>query len=141
MRSGLAGSAGDDVTEAAIGIFRLAAVQMAEAVQHAALSAGLDYRRTPLIVGGGAGPVHASSIGRELDADMLIVPAGASALCAIGALHLKPRYDALKGLFRTPSRTNRVPEEIERAFCSDLTREVSTKVERQVPRAAALLSL
>jgi len=128
LRSGLAGSADDDVTEAAIGIFRLAAVQMAEAVQRTTLSAGLDYRKTPLIVGGGAGPVHASSIGRELNAEMLIVPAGASALCAIGALQLKPRYDAIKGLFRTI--TDRVPEEIERA-CSDLTREVSTKVERQ----------
>jgi N-methylhydantoinase A len=128
LRSGLAGSVGDDVTESAIGIFRLAAVQMAEAVQRTALNAGLDYRKTPLIVGGGAGPVHASSIGRGLDTEMLIVPAGASALCAIGALHLKPRYDAIKGLFR--AITDEAPEEIARA-CSDLTREVSTKVERQ----------
>ena len=128
LRSGVGGSAGDGVAEAAVGIFRLAAVQMAHAVQRTALSAGLDYRKTPLIVGGGAGPVHASAIGRELDADMLIVPAGASALCAIGALHLKPRYDALKGLFRTV--TNRVPQEIESA-CSELTRELCSKVGRQ----------
>jgi N-methylhydantoinase A len=122
LRRDLGERVGGDAPAAAVGVFRLAASQMADAILRAALDGGLDYRRVPLVIGGGAGPVHAAAIGRELGAELLVVPASASTLCAMGALLLQPRYDAVRGLFRRlGDATPRALGEITEALRAELS--------------------
>jgi N-methylhydantoinase A len=120
---------GRDPLEVAVGVYRLAANQMADAIQRAALEAGLDYRKVALVVGGGAGPIHASAIGREIGARRIIVPPGAAMLCAMGALLLQPRYDAVRSLFSRLSQSS--TEALEHA-CEGLLGQIGTTLRRSV---------
>jgi N-methylhydantoinase A len=47
---------------------------------------GHDPREFPLVVAGGAGPIHAGMIARELEIPVLIIPKESSIFCAAGML-------------------------------------------------------
>ncbi|MFC1861048.1 hydantoinase/oxoprolinase family protein [Chloroflexota bacterium] len=52
--------------------------------------------RVPLVIAGGAGPVHACDIARELDLQLLIVPKASSVFCATGMLLSNLRHDYVR---------------------------------------------
>src|SRR5262249_51616026 len=69
-----AGPVGMDVTGAADGILRIAATAMSYAVKGVTTERGLDVGDFALVAYGGAGPLHALSIARELGIRTVIIP-------------------------------------------------------------------
>ena len=62
---------------------------------------GLDPRDFPLVVAGGAGPLHAAAIARELDVGALLVPRESSIFCAAGMLISDFKHDYVRA-YKTP---------------------------------------
>ena len=75
-----------DVKKAAAGMYRVINVNMATGVHEVSVKRGHDPREFPLIVAGGAGPVHACMIGLELEIPVMIIPKESSIFCAAGML-------------------------------------------------------
>ena len=82
----VAGPLGLSVTDAAYGIYRVANSIMSNAVTVVTVQRGLDPREFAMIVAGGAGPIHAVPIARELGIHTLLVPRESSVFCAAGML-------------------------------------------------------
>lgn len=77
---------GMNVAEAAAGMYRVINVNMASGVREVSVKRGHDPREFPLVVAGGAGPVHACMIARELEIPVMIIPKESSIFCAAGML-------------------------------------------------------
>lgn len=75
-----------DVKQAAAGMYRVINVNMATGVREVSVKRGHDPREFPLIVAGGAGPVHACMIGLELEIPVMVIPKESSIFCAAGML-------------------------------------------------------
>ena len=86
IESRIAGPLGLSVTDAAYGIYRVANSIMSNAVTVVTVQRGLDPREFAMIVAGGAGPIHAVPIARELGIHTLLVPRESSVFCAAGML-------------------------------------------------------
>ena len=86
IESSIANPLGLSVTDAAYGIYRVANSIMSNAVTVVTVQRGLDPREFAMIVAGGAGPIHAVPIARELGIDTLLVPRESSVFCAAGML-------------------------------------------------------
>lgn len=100
--------------QAAEGILRIAATAMSYAVKGVSTDRGLDAAAFTLIAYGGAGPLHASLIAREIGISQVIVPRAPGHFCAFGMLHADLRYDFVRTWFR---RLEDAPfDEIERVY-------------------------
>lgn len=77
---------GMDMVEAAAGMYRVINVNMASGVREVSVKRGHDPREFPLVVAGGAGPVHACMIAQELEIPVMIIPKESSIFCAAGML-------------------------------------------------------
>ncbi len=77
---------GLSVHEAALGVHRVVNVQMAEGIRLVSISRGIDPRAYSLMPFGGAGPLHATALARELGIERIIVPRYPGVLCAAGLL-------------------------------------------------------
>jgi N-methylhydantoinase A len=97
----LAAGLGLNVDETAAGVYELVNVTMATGVREVSVRRGLDPRDFPLVVAGGAGPLHAAAIARELDAGALLVPRESSIFCAAGMLVSDFRHDYVRAC-KTP---------------------------------------
>ena len=75
-----------DVVEAAAGMYQVINVNMASGVREVSVKRGDDPREFPLVVAGGAGPVHACMIALELEIPVMIIPKESSIFCAAGML-------------------------------------------------------
>jgi N-methylhydantoinase A len=84
---------GLSVEHAALGILRIASAGMARAIRSISTDRGRDLRRFALFAYGGAGPLHASDVARELGIPRVIVPAEPGTLCARGILHSDLSFD------------------------------------------------
>lgn len=89
---------GIDVTEAAWGIHQVVNENMASAARVHAVEQGKDPRKYPVFAFGGAGPVHAWSVGRILGAPEVIVPIGAGVLSTVGFLSAPLAFDFVRSL-------------------------------------------
>jgi N-methylhydantoinase A len=92
----LAGALNLSVEEAAAGVYELVNVTMASGVRDVSVRRGLDPRDFPLVVAGGAGPLHAAAIARELDVGALVVPRESSIFCAEGMLVSDFKHDYVR---------------------------------------------
>jgi len=90
---------GLSVTGAAEGVLRIAATAMSYAVKGVSTDRGLDAAAFPLIAYGGAGPLHATAIAREIGMRRVIVPRAPGHFCAFGMLHADLRYDYVRTWF------------------------------------------
>ncbi|TRW47603.1 hydantoinase/oxoprolinase family protein [Georgenia yuyongxinii] len=84
---------GLDAIQAAAGIYDVVNVSMAAGVREITVRRGLDPRDFPIVVAGGAGPVHAAAIARELEIPLLVVPRESSIFCAAGMLVCDFKHD------------------------------------------------
>lgn len=84
------------VEEAAAGMYRVINANMSHGVREITVKRGLDPREFPLVVAGGAGPLHACMIARELGISELLVPGTASILCATGMLLSDLQHDYVR---------------------------------------------
>ena len=96
--------AAEDVVQAAAGVFELAVAQMAGAVRLVSLARGVDPRELTLIPSGGAGPVHAWAIARELGTRRLLFPAFPGVGSALGLLQSEVRVDVARGVRARPAQ-------------------------------------
>ncbi len=85
---------GLSVEEAAAGMFHLMNVNMAAGLREISISRGIDPREYPLVVAGGAGPIHGGMIALEMEIPVVLVPRESSIFCASGMLRsdLKHSY-------------------------------------------------
>jgi N-methylhydantoinase A len=88
------------VHAAAEGILRIAVTKMSYAVKGVSTERGLDAASFPMISYGGAGPLHATLIAREIGMRRVIVPLAPGHFCAFGMLHSDLRYDLVRTWFR-----------------------------------------
>jgi N-methylhydantoinase A len=89
----LAAALGGSVEEAAADILAVAATVMARAIKVVSVERGHDPAEWSLIPFGGAGPLLACEVARELGMRRLYVPPSPGLLCAYGALAADMVYD------------------------------------------------
>ena len=87
---------GMDVTAAADGILRIAVTAMSYAVKAVTTERGLDAGDFALIAYGGAGPLHAVEVAREIGITRVIIPAAPGVFSAFGMLFSDLRYDFVR---------------------------------------------
>lgn len=85
-----------DVVEAAAGMYQVINVNMASGVREVSIKRGYDPREFPLVVAGGAGPVHACMIATELEIPVMIIPKESSIFCAAGMLMSDLKHDFVR---------------------------------------------
>src|SRR5438128_5211367 len=90
---------GLDVTAVADGILRIAATTMSYAVKGVTTERGLDAGDFALVAYGGAGPLHAVAVAREIGIRTVIVPTGPGVFSAFGMLFSDLRYDFVRTWF------------------------------------------
>jgi N-methylhydantoinase A len=99
IRNRLAAPLGLDMIAAAEGIVRIAVTSMSYAVKRVTTERGLDAGAFAMIVYGGAGPLHASGIARELGIKRVIIPFAPGHFSAYGMLFSDLRYDFVRSCF------------------------------------------
>ena len=82
----IADALGKSITETALGVHRIANAAMARALRRVTVERGVDGRRCTLLAFGGAGPMHATGLAREVGIRRIIVPVASSAFSAYGCL-------------------------------------------------------
>ena len=91
---------GLDGQDAAAAILRVANDRMAGAVRLVSLARGHDPRDFCLLAFGGAGPLHATAIARELGVPTVLIPARPGLTNAFGCLVADLRHDFVRTLNR-----------------------------------------
>jgi N-methylhydantoinase A len=89
----LADQLGLDIPQTAQGILSVVTANMARAIRVISVQRGHDPRDYTLMAFGGAGPLHAARLARELDIGRVLVPANPGILCAMGLLLTDLRAD------------------------------------------------
>jgi N-methylhydantoinase A len=89
-------SLGLDLIDAAAGMYNVINVNMASGVREVSVKRGEDPREFPLVVAGGAGPIHACMIAHELEIPIMIVPKESSIFCAAGMLMSDLKHDFVR---------------------------------------------
>jgi N-methylhydantoinase A len=87
---------GMSLTAAADGILRIAATAMSYAVKAVTTERGLDAGDFVLVAYGGAGPLHAVEVAREIGIREVIIPNAPGVFSAFGMLYADLRYDYVR---------------------------------------------
>ncbi len=87
---------GMEAVEAAAGMYRVMNVNMASAMREISVRKGYDPREFLMICAGGAGPVHAAMIARELGMSRILIPRESSIFCAAGMLRSDLKHDFVR---------------------------------------------
>jgi len=90
---------GLDPIEAAEGILRIATTQMAHVVRWVTTERGLDAANFALVAYGGAGPLHACDVARELAIAKVVIPRAPGHFSAYGMLVADLRRDFVNTWF------------------------------------------
>ena len=90
----LADRMGRSLTDAALGVVRVAEANMAAAVRAVTSQRGHDPRRFALVSFGGAGGLHACNVAAALDVPKVIIPPHSGVLSALGMVVAPPVADA-----------------------------------------------
>jgi N-methylhydantoinase A len=99
-------------TAAANGILRIASTAMSYAVKAVTTERGLDIGDFAMVAYGGAGPLHATTIAKELGIRRVIIPRAPGVFSAFGMLFSDLRYDYVRSWF----------ERLEKASFDDMER-------------------
>jgi N-methylhydantoinase A len=100
MAEKVAGPLGLDPVKAAEGILRIATTKMAHVVRWVTTERGLDAADFALVAYGGAGPLHAAAVGRELSIATVIIPRAPGHFSACGMLVADLRRDFVNTWFK-----------------------------------------
>jgi N-methylhydantoinase A len=88
------------------GIVRVAEAAMAGALRAITVERGIDPRGFALMPFGGAGPLHAAALARELGIRRILVPRASGVLCALGLAAAAPRRDAARTVMLAEASLN-----------------------------------
>ncbi len=84
LMQALAGQINTDAHQTALGINRVVNANMEQAIRKISLERGYDPRLFTLVPFGGAGPMHACELARELGIPRILVPSNPGILSALG---------------------------------------------------------
>jgi N-methylhydantoinase A len=84
------------VAEAAFGMVEIANSNMIEALRLVSVQRGFDPREFSLVAFGGAGPLHANAIARELGIPEVIIPVSPGVSSALGLLLADIKHDFVR---------------------------------------------
>ena len=118
-----------DVVRAADGIVRVAVIAMAHVVTRATSERGLDASDFAMVAYGGAGPLHACLVAKELRIGTVIIPAAPGHFSAYGMLVANLRRDFVRTWFQ--SLADASFEEME-ALYRDMEAEGRSTLDRNV---------
>jgi N-methylhydantoinase A len=93
LRTHVAGPLGLTVADAALGIVRIADANMSLAVRAVSVERGCDPRDCAMVAFGGAGPLHAVALAREIFIPRVVIPKFPGAFSALGMLFASWRQD------------------------------------------------
>ena len=110
----LAERLGLSVPDAALGVVRIATAKMANALHLVSVGKGVDPRTLVLVACGGAGPLHAVSLARQLHIPTVVVPPHPGLCSALGLLLTDLRHDYVRA-FRAET-TSVDPSVMEETF-------------------------
>jgi N-methylhydantoinase A len=116
----LATRLGLSTNAAAQAVIDVAVNKMALAVRAVSIERGLDPRDCALIAFGGAGPLHATAIARDLDIPTVIVPPLPGHYSAFGMLVTDVRHDYVRTCY---GRLDEVPPATLAAMIAEMTGE------------------
>ena len=125
----IGGPAGMDGTEAAGAVLRLANTRMAGAIRMVSLAKGHDPRDFALFAFGGAGPLHATALARELSIPKVLVPARPGITNALGCVVADLRHDFVRTI-------NRPVTEVESATIRAVLEEQAAEGRAQIDKEA-----
>jgi N-methylhydantoinase A len=111
---------GLDRIAAADGILRIAATTMSYAVKAVTTERGLDAGDFVLVAYGGAGPLHAVEVAREIGIRKVIIPHAPGVFSAFGMLFSDLRYDYVRTL---PMRLEEASFDVMAAVYGELERQ------------------
>jgi N-methylhydantoinase A len=111
---------GMDATAVADGILRIAATAMSYAVKGVTTERGFDAGDFALVAYGGAGPLHAVEVAREIGIRKVIIPGAPGVFSAFGMLFSDLRYDYVRTF---PTRLEEAPFETIEALYTALEDE------------------
>ncbi|MDA4113206.1 MAG: hydantoinase/oxoprolinase family protein [Thaumarchaeota archaeon] len=124
---------GLDVVEAASGIIRIAESNMLGSMRISSVERGYDPRDFVTVAYGGAGPLVAANLARELGSPSAVIPPHPGIFSAIGMLYSDIRLD-VSGTYMGPLKTIRMDslsdafDRLERQAASTLSRSYDGKV-------------
>jgi len=124
----LAARLGLDPMATAQGILSVVTANMAKAIRVISVQRGHDPRDYTLVAFGGAGPLHAARLARELDMKRILVPRNPGILCALGLLlsDLQTNYAQTHICLVAPDMLGRM-----RAIFADLRDRAETWFDRE----------
>ena len=99
LYTNVAGPLGMSIVDAASGIIDIAVTKMSYAVKGVTTARGLDVGNFVLIAYGGAGPLHATAVARELGITRVAIPRAPGHFSAVGMLFSDLRYDYVRTRF------------------------------------------
>ncbi len=99
MAEKIAAPLGLDPIEAAEGILRIATTKMAHVVRWVTTERGLDAANFAMVAYGGAGPLHAAAVARELSIGQVVIPRAPGHFSAYGMLVADLRRDFVNTWF------------------------------------------
>ena len=94
--AGLAAQLGASVVETARGIVSVVQTNMLGAIRVVSVRKGYDPRGYTLVAFGGAGPLHAAALARDLGIQRVLIPPAPGILCALGLLVAPLRLDLVR---------------------------------------------
>jgi N-methylhydantoinase A len=92
---------GVSVEAAALGVIKIAIAEMSLAVQSVSVGRGHDPRDFAMVAFGGAGPLHAAEIARELNIPRLVIPRVPGHFSALGMLLADLRHDFVRTYYKS----------------------------------------
>jgi len=116
LRETIADPLGISETTAADGIIQIAVTTMSHVVRRVTTERGLDAGDFSMVAYGGAGPLHACLVARELRIPRVIIPPSPGHFSAYGMLMADLRRDFVQTWFKPLAKVNF--EEIEKIYAS-----------------------
>ncbi|HVM20014.1 MAG TPA: hydantoinase/oxoprolinase family protein [Egibacteraceae bacterium] len=95
--------------EAAEGVVTVVRAAMLRALQRVSTEQGVDPAELALVAYGGAGPLHASALGRELGCAAAIIPPAPGVLSALGLLLAPPTHETSRTVMAAWERDDEAP--------------------------------
>ncbi|MFQ5899841.1 MAG: hydantoinase/oxoprolinase family protein, partial [Candidatus Methylomirabilia bacterium] len=126
--AGLGEALGLSPSDTARGILRVVNANMARALRLVTIQRGVDPTHLALLAFGGAGPLHAGALARELGIPAILVPPGPGILCALGLLVEDLRADAVRTCVQRLEARSLAP--LEQGF-RELEREATEWLDRE----------
>jgi N-methylhydantoinase A len=145
LDTGLAGKAlnelvaiplGIEMLQAAEGILRIAASTMSHVVTRVTTERGLDAGDFMMVAYGGAGPLHASLVARELRIPKVIIPPSPGHFSSYGMLVADLRKDSVRTWFKPVSQIKF--EELEQIY-ADMEAEGKELIKKHVKPGEQLI--